>query len=129
MMPSARCTCRSHVLPKIDTTGVPASTSARTLRSSSTGFLAKRVEPKAVSRACCSFSSRGAREELLVLGIGAGPAALDVVDAQLVQLLRDDELVIHRERDGFALRSVAKSRIEGKDLHKAHTVLAADERR
>ena len=101
----------------METTGVPASTSARTLRSSSTGFLAKRVEPKAVSLACLSFSSRGAGEELLVLGIGAGPAALDVVDAQLVQLLRNDELVVHGERDGLALRAVPESGIEGEDLH------------
>ena len=39
----------------------------------------------------------GAGEELLVLGIGAGPAALDVVDAQIVQLLRNGDLVLHRE--------------------------------
>ena len=31
----------------------------------------------------------GAGEELDVLGVGAGPAAFDVVDAELVQLARD----------------------------------------
>ena len=117
VMPSARLTCRSQLLPKMETTGVPASTSARTLRSSSTGFLAKRVEPKAVSLACCSSSSARAGEEFLVLGIGAGPAAFDVVDAELIQLLRNEQLVIHGEGDGFALRAVAESGIESEDLH------------
>jgi hypothetical protein len=46
-------------------------------------------------------------EEFFVPGIGARPAAFDVVYAQLVQLLRDDQLIVHRERDGLALRAVS----------------------
>ena len=90
-MPSARCdvevpaSCRRWRL-----TGVPASTSARTLGSFSTGFFAKRVAPKAVSLACLSFRLSRPREELLVLGVGHRPAALDVVDTQFVQLLGDE---------------------------------------
>src|SRR4029077_10946573 len=61
----------------------------------------------------------GPAEKLLVLGIRSRPAAFDVVDAQLIQLLGNDELVIHRERDGFALRAIAESGIECRDLHKA----------
>src|SRR6185369_6647366 len=60
---------------------------------------------------------RGAREELLVFGVGSGPPAFNVVDAKLIQLLRNDELVIHGERDGLALRSIPESGIEREDLH------------
>jgi hypothetical protein len=61
-----------------------------------------------------------AGEEVLVLGIGAGPAAFDIVDAQLVELLRDEEFVVDGERDGFALRAVAESGVESEDfLHAA----------
>jgi len=49
------------------------------------------------------FQTRGPREEFFVFGIGVGPAALNVVDAKLVQLLRDDEFVVDGKRDGFAL--------------------------
>ena len=56
----------------METTGVPASTSARTLRSSSTGFLAKRVEPKAVSFACLSFSSAARAKNSLSFGFEPG---------------------------------------------------------
>ena len=59
----------------------------------------------------------GAREELLVLGIGAGPAAFDVVNTELIQLLGDDQFVVHGERDGFALRAVPERGVEGKDFH------------
>src|SRR5579872_1499787 len=54
----------------------------------------------------------GAGEEVLVFGIGPGPSTLNVVDAQLIQFLRNDELVIHGEGDGFALRAVSESGIE-----------------
>ena len=64
-------------------------------------------------------SPRARVEELLVLGVGAGPAALDVVDAQLVQLLGDDQLVLDGEGDGLALGAVAQSGIEGEDAHQS----------
>src|SRR5262245_23131123 len=47
-------------------------------------------------------------EELGVLGVRAGPAALDIVDAQRVQLTGDLDLVLGREREALALRPVAK---------------------
>ena len=52
--------------------GVPASTRARTLGSRSTGFLAKRVEPKAVSRACLSLRSLARAKNSLSLGLEPG---------------------------------------------------------
>ena len=60
----------------------------------------------------------GALEELLVLGVAAGPAALNVIDTELIQLLGNDELVVHGERDGLALRAIPESGIEGMDFHK-----------
>ena len=39
----------------------------------------------------------GALEKLLVLGIGVRPAALNIIDTQLVQLLRDDQFVVDGE--------------------------------
>ena len=48
-----------------------------------------------------------AGEELFVSGIRARPTAFDVVNAQLIELLGDDQLVLHRKRDGLALRAVA----------------------
>jgi hypothetical protein len=53
-----------------------------------------------------------AGEEFLVFGIGAGPSAFNVVDTELVQFLGDEDFVIDRERDGFALRAVPESGIE-----------------
>src|ERR1019366_443408 len=110
VMPRARLTWRSQVLPKIATTGVPASTRARTLRSSWTGFLAKRVLQG-------QFGS--ALEKLLVFGVAARPAALNIINTQLIQLLRNDELVVHGERDGLALSAIAESGVEGRDFHKS----------
>ena len=60
----------------------------------------------------------GALEELLVFGVAAGPAALNVIDTQLIELLGNDELVVHGERDGLALRAIAESGVEGMDFHK-----------
>src|SRR5207302_3894174 len=54
-------------------------------------------------------------EELGILGIRAGPTALDVVDAQPIKLRRDLELVGHGERDALALRTVAQCRIVDSD--------------
>src|SRR5439155_7415749 len=46
--------------------------------------------------------------ELLVPRVRAGIAALDVVDAELIELARDLELVVQREREPLALHAVAK---------------------
>ncbi len=39
----------------------------------------------------------GALEEFLVLGIGVRPSALNIIDTQLIQLLRDDQFVVDGE--------------------------------
>src|SRR5207249_6184812 len=57
-----------------------------------------------------------APEELRVLGIGARPAALDVVHAEAVEQPRDLQLVVDREAEPLALRAVAQRRIEEVDL-------------
>ena len=60
----------------------------------------------------------GALEKVLILGIRPRPAAFNVIDPQIVQLLGDHEFVIHGKRDGLALRAVSEGRIEGEDFHK-----------
>src|SRR5690606_4401755 len=61
--------------------------------------------------------------EGIVGGIGAGPAALDVVDAELVERARDGDLVRHGEVDALGLRPVAQGRIEEIDPPVARHVL------
>src|SRR3569833_4546416 len=65
--------------------------------------------------------------ELRLLGIefgigriGAGIAALDIVDAEIVQHLRDDLLVMQREIDAVGLRAVAQRGIEEIEAFAAH---------
>ena len=60
-------------------------------------------------------------EEAVVGRIGAGPAALDVIDAQQVELARDRHLVGHGEVDALRLRAVAQGRVEEVDaVGRAH---------
>ena len=51
-------------------------------------------------------------EQLRVRDVGAGIAALDVVDPQLVQRPGDQPLVLEREVDAGGLRAVAQRRVE-----------------
>ena len=104
-------TWSSQDLPKIVTTGVSAATSSRRFGSSSARFARWRVEPKAASFAVRPGHRAGRREELDVLRVGAGPAALDVGHAVLVEHPRDADLVGERERDVLALRAVAQGRV------------------
>ena len=57
----------------------------------------------------------GPGEELDVLGVGAGPAALDVGDAEMVELLGHAQLVVDRERQPLLLAAVAQDRVEDVD--------------
>ena len=57
----------------------------------------------------------GPPEELVVLGVGARPAALDVVDAQPVELLGDAQLVVDGEGDALQLAAVAEGGVEDLD--------------
>ncbi len=55
-------------------------------------------------------------ERLDVLGVGAGPAAFDVVHAEGVEPLRDAQFVGEGKVDAFALRSIAEGGIVKGDL-------------
>ena len=55
---------------------------------------------------------RGGGEEGAVGGVGAGPAALDVVEAEGVEGLGDAELVLDGEVDALALLAVAEGGVE-----------------
>jgi hypothetical protein len=67
-----------------------------------------------------------AGEELDVLRVGAGPAALDVVDAEVVQLLGDAQLVLDRGRHALDLHAVAQRRVEDLDAGAGAGALAHD---
>jgi len=54
------------------------------------------------------FQFLGFAEELDILFVRAGPAALDVVHAEGVEALGDAEFVSERKMDAFTLRSVAQ---------------------
>ena len=57
-----------------------------------------------------------ALEEAQVLWIGAGPAALDVVDTEGVEALGDADLVLHREGHTLALGAIAEGGVVDLDL-------------
>src|SRR5690242_16754223 len=61
-----------------------------------------------VARAC---------KKLAILRVRPRPSALDVVNTEVIELLRNDELVVHGEGDGFALRAVAEGRVERVNSH------------
>jgi hypothetical protein len=56
-----------------------------------------------------------ATEELRVLGVRGRPAALDEVDAEVVELLGDAQLVVDRCRHAFDLQTIAQRRVEHLD--------------
>ena len=107
-----------------------ASTRWRSVSSLSTLPFTRRVDPKATSVEVVSCISFGAPEQLVVLGVGARPTRLDVVDAQPVELLGDPQLVLDGERDAFELRPVAQRRVVDLDhvawevsvVIRAHTI-------
>src|SRR5262249_28732975 len=56
-----------------------------------------------------------AAEEAEILGIRAGPAALDVVDAEGVETARQAHLVLHGEGHALALSAVTQRRVVNPD--------------
>ncbi len=68
----------------------------------------------------------GAGEELDVLRVGAGPAALDELHPEQVELFRDAELVVDGRRDALDLQAVAQCGVEDFDV--SHEVLPRTER-
>jgi hypothetical protein len=64
----------------------------------------------------------GAGEEVRVLGIGARPTALDVVDSEVGEAPRDRELVLDGERDVLTLGTVAQRGVVQEDLGHAEPV-------
>src|SRR5690606_18930896 len=56
-----------------------------------------------------------ALEKLHILGVGAGPPALDVVDAKPVQALGDAHLILGREGHALALGPVPQGRVKELD--------------
>ena len=80
------------------------------------GTPARRVDPKATRVEVDEVQlGRGPGEELVVLGVGPGPSALDVGDAQVVELLGHPQLVVDGERQPLLLAAVAQRRVEDVD--------------
>ena len=52
-----------------------------------------------------------------VLGVRAGPAALDVVDAKFIEALRNLQFVFDGQGDAFVLCAVAEGGVIDKDAH------------
>ena len=69
----------------------------------------RRVMPNAVS---VPASGRRSAEEIRVDRIGARIAGFDIIDAELVEHVRDGELVGKREIDAVRLRAVAQRGVE-----------------
>src|SRR5207249_5171022 len=70
------------------------------------------------------FEIASAREVFGVLRVARGVAAFDEIDADLIQPLRDLQLVLQREADAFTLGAVAEGGVV--DLDAAHGVLCSD---
>ena len=71
---------------------------------------ARRVMPKATNFAFWKVGRIG--EEAVVGRVGARPAALDIVDAQQVELARNRHLVGDGKVDALGLGAIAKGRVE-----------------
>ena len=71
---------------------------------------ARLVMPKAVKVAFLNFGFVG--EEIRIRGIGAGIAALHIIDAEAVKHAGDQDLVLDREVDPVGLRPVAQGGVE-----------------
>ena len=109
MVRSASSTCRSCDFATSVTTPAPLSRSAATSGSSAARTPARRVAPNAASLRVPQVELvAGPAEELGVLGVGARPAALDVADAEVVELPRDVQLVGDGEVEALLLGAVAQ---------------------
>ena len=117
---NASTTCISDDLATMQTAAVWASTSWRSVSSSSALTPARRVEPKATSVADVRCSSSGPGRRTLVLGIGPGPAALDEGHPEVVELLGDPQLVVDGERQPLLLGAVPQRGVEDVDRRGQH---------
>ena len=66
------------------------------------------------------FELRLLGKEFGIGGIGAGIAALDIVDAEFVEHAGDQLLVMQREIDAVGLRAVAQRGVEQIEAFAAH---------
>src|SRR4030088_269249 len=66
------------------------------------------------------FAPRPGRKEIGARRIGSGIAALDIIDAEFVEHLRDDLLVMQGEIDAVGLRAVAQRGVEQINTFAAH---------
>ena len=67
--------------------------------------------PKGGEPGVFEFFPPGLGKKLDVLGIAARPAALDVMDAEGIELLGDAEFVQHRKVDALTLGAIPQGRV------------------
>lgn len=73
-------------------------------------------EAEAGDASVLPLAARGLLEELQVLRIGTRPAALDVMNPELIEPLRDPQLVGEREIDALALGTIPERGVVDFDL-------------
>ena len=123
---SASSTWYSELFATMHTAAVFASIRLRRVGSSSTLPRGRRVDAERDERRRVEPQlGRRTGEELDVLRVGAGPAALDVVDAEEVELLGDAQLVVDGRGDALDLETVSQCGVE--DFDRAHELLPRNE--
>ena len=73
-------------------------------------------EAEAGDASVLPLAARGLLEELQVLRIGTRPAALDIMNPELIEPLRDPQLVGEREIDALALGTIPERGVVDFDL-------------
>ena len=104
-------TCRSQVLPTRVTTGVSAAEQhfEISILGRFDADLSRRAEGSHLG--FFQFELFDLLEKIRIARIGARVTPFDIVDAKIVELLRDAQLVFQRERNIFGLAAVSQSRI------------------
>ena len=106
-----------HVLPTSVHTGAKLSASVLRPASSSAVPSRRRVMPNAAISAVPKLSFASSVEQRLLLRVGGREAGFDQVDAEVVERVRDADLLVDRERHPLALHAVAQGRVIDDDLH------------
>ena len=116
MVRSASVTCSSDAFATMQTASVLAFTRWRSTSSSSAPHPGPARRAEGDQRGGRQVElGRGPGEELLVLRVGPGPAALDEGDPEMVELLGDAQLVVDGEREALLLGPVAQRGVEDVD--------------
>ena len=107
--------CRLHVLPTSVQTGANESASRRSASSSSAATSRRRVMPNAAISAVRNVSRASSSNSSASFGFEAGKPASTNADAELVEHVRDAQLLLRRERHALPLHAVAQGAVVDRD--------------